>query len=157
MTRADVIAGLLLGLGFSAVIWEASSFQYGTEFAPGPGFAPIWLSVIGLILTALMVGVALTSARKPQPADEGENPDALEPHGLLRVALALVGLVGFLILVPWVGLAIALFFFLLFLTLGVQRLSYTAAIGTSAATVCFVYLVFVLFLDVPVPSGPLGF
>ena len=157
MTRADVIAGLLLGLGFSAVIWEASSFQYGTEFAPGPGFAPIWLGIIGLILTALMVGTALGRARRGNPAADDEDPQALEPQGLLRVGAALAGLVGFLVLVPWVGLAIALFVFLLILTLGVQRLSVVAGIATSVATVCFVYLVFVLFLNVPVPSGPLGF
>ena len=32
---------LLLAVVFGASLWEASSFQYGTEFAPGPGFAPI--------------------------------------------------------------------------------------------------------------------
>ena len=51
MTRADLIAGLLLAAVFAASLWEASSFQYGTEFAPGPGFAPVWLSAIGIALS----------------------------------------------------------------------------------------------------------
>ena len=45
----------------------------------------------------------------------------------------------------------------LFLTLYVQRLSIFAGIASSVGTVVFVYVVFVRLLDVPIPSGPLGF
>ena len=48
MTRADFYGGLLLAAFFGAALWEGSTFQYGTEFSPGPGFAPVWLSAIGL-------------------------------------------------------------------------------------------------------------
>ena len=54
------------------------------------------------------------------------------------------------------GLVPALFVFLLFLTLGVQRLSLPIGVGASVGTVVFVYLVFIYFLGVPIPSGPLG-
>ena len=55
------------------------------------------------------------------------------------------------------GLVPSIFVFLLFLTLYVQRLSLLTAIGASAGTVFFVYVVFVRLLDVPIASGPLGF
>lgn len=155
MTRADVIAGLLLAAGFGAVLWEASSFQYGTEFAPGPGFAPIWYGAIGIALALLIAGNALRAARSRAHPTE-DDPMALDKAGLFRVGMALIGLVVMLIIVPPLGLLPALFLFLLFLTLGVQRLSLPFGVGASVATVVFIYLVFVYFLNVPIPTGPLG-
>ena len=59
-------------------------------------------------------------------------------------------------LVPLLGLVLAILAFLLFLTLVVQRHSLAVGIGASVGTVVFVYVVFVHFLDVPIPKGPLG-
>jgi hypothetical protein len=156
MIRADIIGGLLLAAGFGAVLWEASTFQYGTEFAPGPGFAPIWLSVIGIVLALVIAGYALQRARSPAGAPD-DGPGPLDRPGLARVGATLAGLVGTIALVPWLGLVLSIFAFLLYLTLVVQRLSLLAGIGASVGTVFFVYLVFVRFLGVPIPSGPLGF
>jgi len=155
MTRADLIAGLLLAGGFGGVVWEASSFQYGTEFAPGPGFAPVWLGVIGIILSLIIAGNAWRAARVPRDPS-ADDLDALDRPGLVRVGAALVGLVAMVMVVPWLGLALSIFAFLLFLTLGVQRLPIAMGVGASVATVVFIYLVFVHFLGVPIPSGPLG-
>lgn len=155
MTRADIVGGLLLATGFGAVLWEASTFQYGTEFAPGPGFAPIWLAVIGIVLSLLIAGIAWRNVRQSGGAGT-DGPGPLDRPGLVRVATTLLGLAGMVVLVPWIGLVLSVFVFLLFLTLVVQRLSPVAGIGASVATVAFIYLVFVRFLAVPVPTGPLG-
>ena len=156
MTRADIVGGLLLAAGFGAALWEGWSFQYGTEFAPGPGFAPVWLSGIGLALSLLIAFIALNAMRgSEQSAEDGSN--ALDKAGLLRVGATLVGLVAMVSLTPWLGLVASILVFLLFLTLGVQRLSYLVGIGASVATAVFVYVVFVRLLGVPIPSGPLGF
>jgi putative tricarboxylic transport membrane protein len=155
MTRADVVAGALLTAGFCATLWEASSFQYGTQFAPGPGFAPVWLSAIGIALSLLVVGNALRAARRSEPRADG-GAARLDRIGLFRVGATLIGLVVMLGIVPYLGLVPSLLAFLLFLTMVVQRLSWPLGIGASVATVLFIYLVFVRFLGVPIPSGPLG-
>jgi putative tricarboxylic transport membrane protein len=156
VSRIDVFAGLLLAAGFSAMLWVASSFQYGTEFAPGPGFAPMWYGAIGLVLSLLVAGDALrTMRRSAQPAKAGTN--ALGRAGLARVGATLLGLVVMLGIIPWLGLTLSILVFLLFLTLGVQRLSLPVGVGASLGTALFVYLVFVRFLGVPAPAGPLGF
>jgi putative tricarboxylic transport membrane protein len=156
VSRIDVFAGLLLAAGFSAMLWVASSFQYGTEFAPGPGFAPIWYGAIGLVLSLLVAGDALrTMRRSEQPTNDGVN--VLGRAGLARVGATLLGLVVMLGIIPWLGLTLSILVFLLFLTLGVQRLSLPVGVGASLGTALFVYLVFVLFLGVPAPAGPLGF
>ena len=154
MTRADAYAGLLLAVVFSACLWEGWSFQYGTEFAPGPGFAPVWLSAIGIALSLL---IALIGYRARRPPAAAERTAALDKGGLLRVGATLAGLVGMLTIAAFLGLVPSIFLFLLFLTLYVQRLSVLTAVLASAGTVLFVYVVFVRLLDVPIPRGPLGF
>jgi len=156
MNRADIFAGLLLVGIFGACLWEASSFQYGSEFAPGPGFAPVWLSAIGVVLSLAIAFHAFNSTRHPE-VSRTERADALDKAGLRRVGASLAGLAAMLAMVPWLGLVLSIVVFLLFLTLYVQRLSVVTAIAASAGTAFFVYVVFVLLLDVPITAGPLGF
>ena len=155
MTRADMIGGLLLSAFFGAALWEASSFQYGTEFAPGPGFAPVWLSAIGLCVSLMIAVHGMRAMRSGE--DSEQAAPALEVRGLVRVALTLLGLVAMVFLVKPLGLVASILLFLLYLTLVVQRHGVASAVGASVGTVVFVYVVFVYFLDVPVPTGPLGF
>ena len=156
MNRADIFGGLLLAGIFSACLWEASSFQYGSEFAPGPGFAPVWLSAIGVVLSLAIAFHAFKATRHPE-VSRTERADALDKAGLRRVGASLAGLAAMLAMVPWLGLVLSIVVFLLFLTLYVQRLSVVTAIAASAGTAFFVYVVFVLLLDVPITAGPLGF
>lgn len=157
MKRADVAVAALLALGFIAVLWEASSFQYGTEFAPGPGFAPMWLAGLGLAMSVLIGVLAMRSRPVGKPEDEAKaGASGLDRRGLMRVGATLAGLVVMLPIVPHLGLILTVLLFLLYLTLAVQRLPVLVALGASTGTMLFIYLVFVRFLGVPMPSGPLG-
>ena len=155
MTRADFVGGLLLSAFFGAALWEAWSFQYGTEFAPGPGFAPVWLSAIGLCVSLIIAAHGLRAMRGGEDAEQKAAP-VLEARGLVRVVLTLLGLAAMVLLVEPLGLIASLLLFLLYLTLVVQRHTIVVGIGASVGTVAFVYMVFVYFLEVPVPKGPLG-
>jgi len=154
MTRADFYGGLLLTAFFGATLWEGSNFQYGTEFSPGPGFAPVWLSAIGVCVSLLITAHGLRAMKGPRA--EVNAPPSLEKWGVARIVLTLLGLAAMVFLVPALGLALAILAFLLYLTLVVQRHSVVVGIGASVGTVAFVYVVFVYFLDVPIPKGPLG-
>ena len=156
MTRADFYGGLLLTVFFGATLWEGSTFQYGTEFSPGPGFAPVWLSAIGVCVSLLITAHGVWAMRSSERTEANAAP-TLEKWGVARVLLTLLGLAAMIFLVPSIGLALAIVAFLLFLTLVVQRHSALVGIGASVGTVAFVYLVFVYALDVPIPKGPLGF
>jgi hypothetical protein len=156
MTRADFAGGLLLSAFFGAALWEGWSFQYGTEFAPGPGFAPVWLSATGLCVSLLIAAHGFAAMRGGERSAERAAP-ALETWGLVRVALTLLGLAAMVLLVQPLGLVASILLFLLYLTLVVQQHAIAVGIGVSVATVVFVYVVFVHFLDVPIPKGPLGF
>jgi putative tricarboxylic transport membrane protein len=153
MTRADFFGGLLLSAFFGAALWEGWSFQYGTEFAPGPGFAPVWLSATGLCVSLLIAAHGLLAMRS---AERSAAP-ALEKWGVTRVALTLLGMGAMILLVESLGLTLSILLFLLYLTLVVQRHAVAVGVGASVGTVVFVWVVFVYFLEVPVPKGPLGF
>ena len=77
MTRADIFGGLLLAAFFAAALWEGWSFQYGTEFAPGPGFAPVWLSAIGLCVSLLIAYALLLSRLIAGARSASERPGML--------------------------------------------------------------------------------
>jgi hypothetical protein len=154
VTRADFVVGLLLAAFFGATLWEGWSFQYGTEFAPGPGFAPVWLSAIGVCVSLLIAAHGLRAMRGD---DRSAAAPSLDKRGLVRVALTLVGLAVMVFFMESLGLVLALLALLLYLTLVVQRHGLGVGIGASVGTVAFVYVVFVHFLDVPIPKGPLGF
>jgi hypothetical protein len=154
VSRADFIGGLLLSAFFAAALWEGWSFQYGTEFAPGPGFAPVWLSAIGLCVSLLIAAHGLLAMRS---ANRSAAVPALEKWGTMRVALTLLGLGAMILLAESLGLTLSILLFLLYLTLVVQRHAVAVGIAASVGTVVFVYIVFVHFLEVPVPKGPLGF
>ena len=156
MTRADFVGGLLLSAFFGATLWEGWSFQYGTEFAPGPGFAPVWLSAVGLGVSLMIVAHGLWAMSGAKGSKQQEAP-AMEKSGLVRVGLTLLGLGAMVLLTEPLGLVASILLFLVFLTLVVQRLGVAAGIGASVGTVVFVYVVFVHFLEIPIPKGPLGF
>lgn len=156
MTRADFVGGLLLSAFFGATLWEGLSFQYGTEFAPGPGFAPVWLSAVGLGVSLMIAAQGLLAMRGAKGSGQQEAP-VLEKSGLVRVGLTLLGLCAMVLLTKPLGLVASILLFLLFLTLVVQRLGIAVGIGASVGTVVFVYVVFVYSLGVPIPKGPLGF
>ena len=152
MTRADSPIGALLVLGCLWVLWQASRLQYGTEFAPGPGFAPVWLALIGASLSLLLALVAWRA--RPRSV---EQPTTGGPAGLVRVGASLIAMAVLLQLVPLLGLLLALLIYLIFISLAIERLGLALSLGVSVGTVGFIYLVFARFLGVPFPTGPLGF
>ncbi len=156
MRREDGFVGLIMAAIFGAALWEAWSFQYSTEFAPGPGFAPVWLSAIGVVLALTIAGVGLR-ASTTRAASGSADPDRVDRAGLGRVAATLIALVAMLALVTYLGYVTAVLLFLLFLTLVVQRLRPVVGVLASTITVAMVYVVFVRLLGVPMPVGPLGF
>lgn len=161
MTRADIAAGLLLTALFGAALWEASSFQFGTEFAPGPGFAPVWLSSIGILISLLIAIGGWRSARR-SAADasrgaQGRDGAIGDTAGLIRVTATLAALAAMIAAVAWIGFVPAMLAFLLVLTLAIQRMAVVTALAASFGTVAFIYTIFVYFLHVPIPAGPLGF
>ena len=103
MRGRDLTAGLVLaGLGIMITRYS-QSLSYLDEFGPGPGFLPYWL---GLVLTALALGLVISAARtrtqalKPEAAGQGSGRALLTIAGLFAM-VATLELLGFLPVQYW--------------------------------------------------------
>ncbi len=147
MTRADTVIGAGLAVAFLFFLGAATAHTYQSEFAPGPGFAPFWLGAVGAAMSAVIAFRGLRAAPAP----------AFTRAGAARALAAIVGLVVALLLAEPIGFIPTMTLYLLFVTLAVERMRPVPAIAASFGTMLLVYLVFVRFLNVPLPKGPLGF
>lgn len=157
MRRADRLTGLLL-LAFAAyTIVAGVRMSYWQGRIPGPGFAPIWIGG-GLALAALFL--LLRRAPGPaalqllEPAREEEPRTLVARELLLAAEIALVTIAA-LLLVPRVGMMAGVVVLLLVL-IRLLGGTWRSAVGTALVLPAAFYLLFVRWLQVPVPKGPWG-
>jgi putative tricarboxylic transport membrane protein len=140
----------------AAILTLIGSFEYPYKdrLGPGPGFFPVWLSLItGGLSLALFCQV--TWARKAPYTPGSPLPE--NRSGTIRIFIILAALVGSLVFLDLLGFRITLFLFLLFLppALGMRNwvvISILSVLGSFG-----VFHVFYYWLKVPLPMGVLGF
>jgi len=137
-----------------AMFWLIVSFDYPYKdrLGPGPGFFPLWLSLItGGLALALLVQTSLARS-------SAERSAALLPErrGALRILVVLVALVGSLALLDPLGFRISLFLFLLFLPFALGERTWWVTLIFAAAGSFGVFHVFYYWLKVPLPMGVFG-
>jgi putative tricarboxylic transport membrane protein len=130
---------------------EALKLRYYTPLGPGPGFFPLWLSILLAILAVAMFWQATFGKPEAMPADF--YPDR---KGYLRIGAVLAALVGVIVLMGALGFRLAMLGFYLFLltVLGRQHPLVTGIIALAGSF--GVYYVFVRWLAVPLPIGLFG-
>jgi len=134
---------LLLGIGIAA---EALRLPYSSIAGPGPGFFPLWIGVLMILLSALLF---FTTRRPLHPFIEpGSRVD--------RVALVGASFLGFILVLNHLGLLLAAGLYAAFLVGVVERRDwqYWLLAGLLIGGGCF--LLFGYWLGVPLPKGPLG-
>lgn len=158
MRRSDRLTGLLLAAFAGYTIAAGWRMGYWQGRIPGPGFAPVWIGG-GLALAALLLlfrrapGSATLQLLQPVPPDAPEPARSVE---LVLGAAIVAATAGALLLAPWIGMmgAVAL---LLLVLIRLLRGSWRSALGTAVLLPVAFYLLFVRWLQVPVPKGPWGF
>ena len=149
MARRDLVSAG--GLAALALVYLAASRSYplDTLAAPGPGVFPL---AVGLSMLALAACQALAATGAFPTARPGPSPDR-PARGRVR-ALAAV-LVGYALAAGTLGFLTASFV----LVLAASRLLGAPGWGRPAALAAGVtaaaYAIFVLWLAVPLPRGPL--
>ena len=146
MKIADRLVGVIL-LAFAGYVFVvARSMEFLTAGVPGPGFMPFWVS---LVLGVSAILILIKSGVKPLAgrliADRG---------ALWRTLAFSAGIVAIPLLIPYIGMVIALALFMAFAVplLGVRK---WIPIVTAAILVpAFVFLLFQYILQVPLPVMP---
>ena len=146
MVRRDVaVATLALAFG-AAAAFESAKLPFGTIHNPGQGFFPWWASVVVVLLATIL----LIQALKLRPST------ALDKSGrIAKVVALLVVLATYTFLLDPLGYPICTFLLVLFMLRVLDPQRWTVALSMAALTAVGTYVVFAIWLSVPLPRGPL--
>jgi putative tricarboxylic transport membrane protein len=146
MVRRNVaVATLALAFG-AAAAFESAKLPFGTIHNPGQGFFPWWASVVVVLLATILLIQALKL-----PAST-----ALDKSGrIAKVVALLVVLAAYTFLLDPLGYPICTFLLVLFMLRATDPQRWPVALGVAAITAVGTYVVFAIWLSVPLPRGPL--
>ena len=148
MNKGEAVSGAVFVAIGGFMLSHALGFAYVVDGVPGPGFLPRWIGA-GLIATGAVV---LVNALRLKVAERAAWPDAA---GWRRVALMLGALAVAFVALKTLGFVVttALFVAVVIFGLGVRSWIMLTAVPLLAAI--GLYLVFAVWLSVPLPKGVL--
>jgi putative tricarboxylic transport membrane protein len=151
MKRPYQIAAAVILLAAAFLARESIRLRYYTSLGPGPGFFPLWLSIVMGVLGGAMFWRATFGATEPMPADF-----YADRRGYLRIAAVVGGLIAVIVLMEPIGFRLTMlgFYVAMLAALGRQHWLATGAIALAGSF--GVYHIFVHWLAVPLPIGFLG-
>ena len=146
MVRRDVaVATLALAFG-AAAAFESAKLPFGTIHNPGQGFFPWWTSVVVVLLATILLIQALKLRAST----------ALDKSGRIAKVVALLVVLGaYTFLLDPLGYPICTFLLVLFMLRVLDPQRWTVALSMAALTAVGTYVVFAIWLSVPLPRGPL--
>jgi putative tricarboxylic transport membrane protein len=148
--RGRLIACVCLLAIFLAALVTSLDYSLTDALGPGPGFFPFWLSLIGAVLTVVIL-VQDVRSRDTAGASILPNRQALLQGGGVLVALSVAAM-----LLDPLGFRLTMLVFIAGLLLALGARSPTAILLTAAAGSFGVFHVFYYWLKVPLPIGALG-
>ena len=145
-SEKDFWSGLMfvaVGVGFA---WGATSYSFGSSARPGPAYFPFGLGIIMAVLGAIILFKALTI--------EVEGGDrvggiAWRPLGIVVGAVALFG-----VLLPWLGMYIALPLLVVTTALAGDEFHWGEAIANAVLLTVFSWVIFIWGLNLTIPLLP---
>jgi putative tricarboxylic transport membrane protein len=151
MRSRDAASATVLAAFAVLALVEARRLSDGTLRTPGPGFFPLVLATGLLVLSIAIVIVAL---RAPAPASNGSRASLA---GRARAVLTLAALLAYVFLMEPLGFAIATAMLLAVLFTVAAPTRWPLALGGSVVAAGAAWLVFRVWLKIPLPAGPWGF
>ena len=146
MVNRDVaVAALALALG-AVAIFESAKIPLGTVRNPGQGFFPWWTSAV-IVLLAL---VLLTQALLSRPSTNQQAPSRIA-----KVTALLLVLAAYTFLLDFLGYLLCTFLLVLFMLRVTDAQRWPVALSMALLTALGSYVVFGIWLSVPLPRGPL--
>jgi len=144
-----VVCFLLLGLSLYGII-ESSRLERTMQMGVGIAFFPLSMSIlIGGLAVLLLAGILKGRIQvKEKPI--------FEAGGFPRVATVFGLLVGYLLLIEAIGYTVSTFLFFVAVVFFLQRGQVLKTLLTSAACTLFLYVIFRVWLQSPLPTGFLG-
>lgn len=147
-------AGLLVALGMAFTVGALSGYEIFTEGSRiGPGFMPFATGLLLVLFGAMVGGEALM--RPSRGMEEREEPGG-EEGSRQDVGLIFALTLGAILLIPLLGFLVSFGLLVFALVSFVEREGLLLGAGMGAAAAVFAWLVFALFLQIPLPAGIFG-
>lgn len=163
MRLAEYIAAIAVAVLGVAAIGLARQLPYRAEFGVGPGFFPLWLGVVLVILSAVLVRSIWQADRQPatpsEPATDEPAPNQIIPAAEARKPwlIFLISTAAVVLLFSYLGMVISMGLFMLVTVRWVAGRSWRASLAYAVLSPIAFYIAFGVLLSVPLPVGPFGF
>jgi putative tricarboxylic transport membrane protein len=145
-------AGLLVAVGVAFALGALSGYEIFTEGGQiGPGFMPFAAGTL-LVVFGAMVGVEALL----RPSHDGREESGGEEGSRQTVGLIFALTLGAILLIPLLGFLVSFGLLVFALVSFVEREGLLLGAGMGAAAAVFAWLVFALFLQIPLPAGIFG-
>lgn len=145
-SQKDFWAGIMFIAVGVAFAWGALGYNFGSSARPGPGYFPFGLGIILALLGALVLFGALTIE-----TEHGERIGkiAWKPLGIVVGSVVLFGL-----LLPWVGMFVALPILVFMSAMAGDEFHWGEAIVNAVVLTAGSWFVFIYGLNLTIPLLP---
>ncbi len=144
MNRISGIVVLLLG---TVILWQGSLLRMGSFRNPGPGFFPVLLAGLLIVLSIFLI-IPATKAKKTFPPFWFQS--------LRRIIVVYGALLGYFFALEYLGFALSGFFLMMFLFVFIDRQKMKSAAVTAIIFMGLAYLLFNVILKSQLPGGVVG-
>ena len=145
-SQRDFWSGLMfiaIGLAFA---WGATNYSFGSSARPGPGYFPFGLGILMAVLGGMVLFKAMTI--------ETEGGDPVGAFAWKPLIIIVGSMVLFGLLLPRVGMFIALPLLVITSALAGDEFHPVEALINAAIITAFSWLVFIYGLNLTIPLKP---
>ena len=143
----DMVAGLFFSVcGLFAILY-ASDLPFGTTARMGSGYFP---TVLGYLLTFLGIVISLKGAF----IKAKETNETIYRFDIRIVSVVVLSVAAFAALLPYLGLFLSLTIMVAFSALANVRPNWKETLGFITFINLFVWIVFIVLIDLHVPMWP---
>jgi len=141
-------SGLVVFFLAFAIFWQGRGLSIGSLHKPGPGFFPALIAAVLLILSVCLMVRGGKGERETGP---------LSVSSIVRMLAVFLALVGYFLLLEYLGFVIISFLLMLFLFLWVGRQRWYIALSSAVICIALAYILFEVLLKSNLPKGVFGF
>jgi len=152
MKRPYQILAIFLLLVSCFVMRESLELKYYTELGPGPGFFPIWLSVLMAVLAVVLFAKVTFRQVEPIPEDFFQTRS-----GYLRALAICLAWIWATLMLERLGYRLTVMIFFPFLLLTLGRVRWFVIVLFTVLGSLAVHIIFTKLLAVVLPDGPFDF
>ncbi|MCM3653339.1 tripartite tricarboxylate transporter TctB family protein [Metabacillus litoralis] len=149
LVRSEILVAVIIFLVAFIFLIQSLSLPYNSEIGPGPGFFPLWLSGILLIVSCIYIYQAIKKVKEKEEFQWFSDKQALK-----KILYILGTLILFVLLISFLGFLFTSTIFLFLLL--VKEYKWYKSLMISIIVTLIVYWVFGTLLDVALPVSVFG-